>query len=187
MSYFIMTCYPDDDDAVISDELGLDEPFDNWNGGYRFDVEIPEPIHLEIWEEDEGNMLPIFDDAVLLIREDIVDALREAGVDNMDVYEAQITISRTGEVYHNYNAVNVIGLVRAVNVMNSEGVDIGLQNTGLLTMFYSKLRLDETKIGNLLLFRLAENLSYIFVHESIKNTLIKKGFDRIDFVNPDEI
>jgi hypothetical protein len=188
MAYFIMKCYPGNSGAVLSNEPELAHPFELWNGGERFDSPVPVPLQYSIDEEDAGKMPPLFDTgAHLLMRQDLVTALHECGVHNIDVYEAIILDLKSGNRFDNYRAVNIVGLVRAANMSRSIGEDIGLVNDGLVTVWFDKLVLDESKIHNILLFRLAESVSTIIVHDSVKDFLLKRGFNALTFTRPEDL
>jgi hypothetical protein len=154
--------------------------------GQRWAIPVPEPLVFEIWEEDEGEgeMLPMFKTHFLLMTDKLVNVLNESGVDNLDCYDAVIRQTRIGREYRNYRAVNIVGLVRAADMAKSESIDLGLGTGGLVSNFFRRLELDESTIGGALLFRLAEKISAIVVHESVKHHLLAKGFDRLSFVEP---
>jgi hypothetical protein len=45
---------------------------------------------------------------------------------------------------------------------------------------------DETRTGGLLLFRLAENINAVFVHERVKDHVVRSGIDTMRFTVPQE-
>ncbi len=60
-------------------------------------------------------------------------------------------------------------------------------NIPLVDVAFDKLVLHEEKAQDLLLFRLAENLMTILMHESLRNYLLEKGFDDIKYYQLDEV
>jgi hypothetical protein len=179
-----MECYAHDDGAFISEYPDLDEPFDDWTSGIKINGDVPKPIVFEIWEEDMGRMPSMFNSIMLLMTDELIGALRECGITNFDCYEAIIEETFTGNVYNNYKAVNIIGLVSALDMNDSKSTVVGLADDDLATRFFTKLSVDETKTQGLLLFRLAELDSAIFIHENIVKCIKAKGFEDLDFVLP---
>jgi hypothetical protein len=184
-NYFILECYRDEDsaDPTLPD---LRPPLDNWLGGERLDVEVPQPLIFEIKSGDEGELLPLYTRAILLMSDDLVQALREAGVDNIDCYDAIVREESTGIEHTDYKAVNIVGVVRAANLTKSDATELGLADDGLINVFFASLVLDEENTRGALLFRLAENVSYIIVHRKVRDHLLASGFERLSFEVPEE-
>ena len=181
MAYYLMTCHPGVGDAVISDEPDMEDGMDNWIGGARLPGEVDEPLVFTIEEEDEGNLRPVFFGAIPLMKMEVIDALQECGVDNLETFEAIIKEVDSGREHRGYRAVNIVGLISAADPEASDGVDIGTVKDGLKTVFFRHLVLDDKKAQGVLMFRLAESLSKVIVHEKIRSHLIERGFDRIHF------
>uniref|UniRef100_UPI00056BC4F8 imm11 family protein n=1 Tax=Teredinibacter turnerae TaxID=2426 RepID=UPI00056BC4F8 len=125
-----------------------------------------------------------------LFRDDLLEILYACGVDNFDVYSTEILDPDSGKVYKNYKAVNIIGAVAAADMEKSEYVlSDGIP---LIDVPFDKLVLRKDEIQDLLIFRLAENLTTILVHESIRNVLLDKGYitgeymDAIQFYEVDK-
>ena len=185
MNYYLLECYGGEEDAIISSYPELEPPLDNWVGGERWAVEVPEPLVFDIWEEDEGQMLPMYKGPFPLMSDELVAALRECGVDNLDCYQAVIRETATGKEYNSYKAVNIIGVVRAADMAASNTVDLGTSD--LIAIFFRHLELDESRIpGNLLLFRMAEAVSTIVVQKKVRDHLLSKGFEKLEFFEPSE-
>ena len=108
----MMECYPRRGDAVISSYPNLASPMDNWMGGVRWTTPVPEPLVFEIAEEEKGVMRPMFSTHFLLMSDPLVGALRQSGVDNIEVYTAVIREIETGRTYDDYKAVNILGPCR---------------------------------------------------------------------------
>jgi hypothetical protein len=118
------------------------------------------------------------------MREDLVEAIQEAGVDNLQVYSAIIRDPDSGATHTNYKAVNIVGLVSALDRAKA---DIEPDPPfGNLAMLLNSAPLDESKAGDARLFRLAEKRSMIVIHESVKDFLQARGFNNLTFTNPAE-
>lgn len=109
-------------------------------------------------------------------------ALGDCGVDNIAQYKAEIRENSTGNVYSNYKAVNVIGVISIIKESKSNSVDLGIGSAG----FYHSLVLDESLSSNLLLFRPREVISNIVVHRRVRDYLLKEGFSDLDFIHPSD-
>ena len=108
--------------------------------------------------------LPDFFDSVApLMSQRLFKALNDLGVDNLVSYPVKIKNKGTGETFDNYLAVNVIGLVDAINIGAS---DIEDEDT-----FHSTV-IDENKTMGMLCFRLFHGPTLLMIRDDIANTLI---------------
>lgn len=162
-----------------------------WFRGSRFTEAPPEPFEIKLLpcekdHPDHGPLIPSFiEHNILLMRDDLIAAMEAFGVDNLDTYSARITDPDDGTVYSNYKAVNIIGVVAAADMEKSTATVHN--NIPLVGVSFDKLVLHEEKVQDLLLFRLAENLMTILMHESLRNYLLEKGFDDIKYYQLDEV
>lgn len=185
-NYYLMECYGEEEDAVITRYPSLKSPLNNWVTGCRWAVQVPTPLVFEIDEEDKGQIKPMYHTSFLLMRDDLIEALRESGVDNLDCYDAVIRETENGREYHNFKAVNIVGLVSCADPMRSEFDDLGLDTGGLVTGWFERLALDEDKIRGLLLFRLAEKTTIIVAADKVRQNVQTKGIEKIEFYRPDQ-
>lgn len=158
-----------------------------WISGQRFaDGLINEPLKFELepikdtW--DHGPHMPQFLKGARMPvwRDDLVEAMRDAGVDNLDAYAVQISTPEGTELYENYKAVNIIGLIAAAD-MEKSSFEIH-DNIPLVDVSFDKLVLDESKTHGALIFRLAENATTILVHEKLMNYLESKPIKNLDYL-----
>jgi hypothetical protein len=178
----------DDDQAIITRWPRLKPPFDNWIGGKRWKQKVPTNLVAEIHEGDEGTMIPFFDGGLPLMTPTLLAALREAGVDNLDDYPAMIREIATGRDYP-YRAVNIIGTVRAADLAGSDVKASAFDDEGdefLIDAFFRRFKLNEAAAEGFLFFRLAEKLSAIFVHRSVRDHLERSGIEHLSFIHPTE-
>lgn len=179
--FYIMNCFRHDDGAGITSNPSLKPPMDNWFYGQSWSEPVPEPLVFEIHDNDHGRMLSYFPNFPLMTDE-MVECIRNSGVDNLATYDAEIREQDTGIVHHNYKAVNVIGLVSAVDESSSDYEDLGIGSA----KFYRSLVLDESRANGLLLFRLREIASKIVIHRTIKNNLLDAGIEDLAFIHPND-
>ena len=97
---------------------------------------------------------------------------------NIDEYEAVITDNTTGETHDNYVAFNIVGIVAATDIANSEfEPDIH---------WFEKMALDESAAREVLLFRLKDAKYNIVGHEKVRDHLEDAGFDTLVFIDPED-
>jgi len=140
----------------------------------KLDSKAPQRIYREF----AANPLP-------LMSRRLVTALREAGVDNLQTYDTKLLNPQGSppidEDY--YQDVNVVGLVAAA--------DLGASQTNpdarekLIAMDFHSLSIDQLKARDLLMFRLAENVSALLVHEHVRKLVESKGIDTLTWYDPE--
>ena len=143
-----------------------------WYRGYRLRIQVPTPLRyaLEADRETPGIMKALYaEESVPVMRDDLVETLVAAGVDNLELFPAVITDPMTGEEHTNYKAFNVVGLVAAADLGASKMM--GTTSSTLIDADFASLVLDESKAHGLLLFRLAENVSAIVVDERVRREI----------------
>lgn len=171
--------YPDiDDDIEIEGVI-------SWSIGKRFEVEIPQPIEINLSpvEGYAGEPPPIYEGQILILKKELVEALQDAGVNNIDTYNVVVRNVNSGHEY-NYKAVNIIGAIAAADLEESEWESY--DDDPLFDVSFDSLVIDEEKAKGHKLFRLAEHTGTIIIHESVKDSLIERGFDYLDFIDPEE-
>jgi hypothetical protein len=96
----------------------------------------------------------------------------------------EILDTKTGRNNYNYMAVNIIGVVAAADLGQSVYEDPWGQ--GQIDMDFDSLVIDPKKAGGGKLFRLAECVSGIVIHRSVKEYLESKGGFGLSFVHPSD-
>ncbi len=153
---------------------------DDWMFGQPFTVEPKQPIFVAIREDNE-NLTPLnFYKNPPVATQAFVDALVEAGVDNIVTYDVVLR-SRTNPSFtiDGYKAINIIGLVKAAGPGTAYLTDSRIGDASM-----EKLELEPRSIKGLYIFRLAESMRTIVVHEKVKKFLEAKGFDDLIFTEP---
>lgn len=116
----------------------------------------------------------------------LVDALRDAGVSNLQVFETQLVnpLGTPPPPLNYYWAVNIIGRIAAADIKKSA---LNPKSKEIMTSvdFYS-LSINEKKTQGTLMFRLAENISAVLVHKSVKEHVISCGIDTLSWFTPEE-
>ena len=186
MPYYMLECFEPDDweDSAILQRAPKLPGVDSWRLGARFPGPLPEPIEFLLLPTHSDDMLEMDNTDALLMTRRLHDALRGAGVDNLDAYQAVIRHPGTGKVIKDYLAVNVIGLISAADLGKSTVV--GGMSGGLLDVDFEGVAVSEERARGALMFRLAENTSAVLIHERVRDHLLEQGFDMLTFVPPEE-
>jgi hypothetical protein len=171
-----------------------DEPFlegiSFWRGA-KIIKPIPSPLeytlkrlnkHAEDHAPHLSSMMP---GRIPLFREDLIAALRECGVTNVELYDAAVKDPDNGQTYTNYKAVNILGLIAAADMAKS-GATVHPGGPPLIDVEFDHLEIDLTKTRGVLMFRLAEAVATVLVHAKVRDHLLAKGFDDLAFYVPRE-
>jgi hypothetical protein len=180
-THYMLGCFgPEEEDRAAVGEI-LNSSL-NWQTGSRFEEPPPTPVRVELNPDFPGVMVPMFDSGILLFTNAMLEAVWKAGVDNLDTYEAVISDPTTGQVYTNYKAVNIIGAVAGADL--SKSVFQAPSGSPIIDTDFDSLALNEQKVRGLLMFRLAEAVNGIVVHERVKTRLEQSGIPYLDFTEP---
>lgn len=142
---------------------------------------ILEPLNPHAW--DHGPKIPpYFLDGIPLFRDDLLEAMRRGGANNLDAYEAVLIDPDNGKRLSSYKAINILGLIAAADMSKSQAhVNPG---GAMLDVDFDRLVVDESKTLGALIFRLLESNNAILVHERLVEHLRKSGFTDITFLDP---
>lgn len=160
----------------------VDKP---WKTGEPFLFDVPVPISYE-FEPLRGyeGLPPEFTDlGTPIMSAKMVKALLGAGVDNIQFYDVILTNKITQEKY-SYHAFNIVGLIAAANLEESDWSSF--ENSTVGSVSFNHLVLDEQKCRGALVFRMAENLGTILVHDTVKRAIENAGIDSVIFHNPED-
>ena len=127
---------------------------------------VARPLVFEIEPGDEGEMGAFIETAIPLMSEMSLETLRKCGVDNLDTHEVVINELGTGSTYALYRAVNVIGVIEAIDRGKST-----LTSLAGLGTWVDNTALEESIPRGSLMFRLGQSLSKIIVHKRIKEAI----------------
>jgi hypothetical protein len=180
--HFVMTC----NGVFPSARLGKGPDMDDapWYGGQPLSQPVAEPLVYTLDPKRPGNIRVMYDDAAYpLMRDDLIEALRAAGVDNLQLFGATIVDPATGLRHTNYKAFNIIGLVTAADMAKS--VRAATSDSMLIDVDFDSLAIDKSKANPFRLFRLAESVDAIIVDSVVKNEVELRGIPGMVFYTPD--
>ncbi|OHA80393.1 MAG: hypothetical protein A2675_01350 [Candidatus Yonathbacteria bacterium RIFCSPHIGHO2_01_FULL_51_10] len=191
--YYILKCpllVTEDGEALIEihNEAVVGSVWD-WRDGKALEQEerqsIPNPISIDVdyYRGYQGQPVELFDVGTPLMSKRLADAFVEAGVHNVEFFPAVLKNKVTGETY-DYCAFKVVGLVAAADLEKSKWESY--DNKLVADTSFEHLVLDEVKAAGsgFLVFRLAENINALMVHEKICDAILTKGINTLKFVEP---
>ena len=180
--YYVMTCPGEYPRTLIETSPKL--PGGPWFRGQKLIIEVPTPLKYTLNANYPGKLCAMYEEARPIASNQLLTALGEAGVDNLELFDAELHDPLHQKVFHNYKAFNIVGLVACADMNQSKLM--GTSPPTMLATDFDSLYIDETKTGGAYLFRLAENCSAIVVHEKIKLAIQEKGIKGMKFYGPGE-
>jgi len=145
----------------------------------------PQPAE-EYGAENWGFYRELYWTPIPLFSRRLVDALIKGGVHNIQTYETVLTNVEGDNPppRDHYLAVNVIGLIDAAD-MEKSVISPGSKEELYATDFDS-LVIDEKAPRGMLMFRLAQNISAVLVHQRVKEYVEAAGIDTLTWFRPEE-
>jgi hypothetical protein len=155
-----------------------DPDFHPPGGPYELQTELDSKVNERVYPELTWNPLP-------LMSRRLVNALQQAGVDNFQLYPTRL-VNPQGQKpppEDHYLAVNILGLVAAADRVRSKlNPDVPER---MISADFHSLAIDPEKAHDLLLFRLAENVSAVLVHERVKRFVEASGIHTLTWYAPE--
>lgn len=139
-----------------------------WRAGERFPTDPPQPIQCTV-DLADGKSLPaaFLAERVPLFSDELVTVLTQTGVDNLQLFPAQLLDGTGKPVSQAYHATNIIGKIEAADM---DASDIDERSAPPMAEFRT-LVIDPSRAGGAQLFRLAENPSYIVISEHVARSV----------------
>lgn len=187
MYYILDYEIPENEEGGYLDFQDIEiDGIESWYVGKRFNIEVPNPIEIDIIPigDYDGPPSEMYQGHMVLMSNKLVETLKELGIYNIDCYPAVLKNVKTGEKY-SYQAVNIIGVIAAVDLQKSnwESYD----GDPLFDVNFNGIVINHQASKNKLLFRLAESIGTIVVHETIRDNLISRGFNTLYFIKPSDL
>lgn len=182
--YYVLECYSRGQPVRSVATFPRFPGVKSWLLGQQHAAPVPEPIVLRLEPGDDVPPPVMVNSTILVMHTALVEALRRAGADNFDAYATILDDPAHGRRWEGYAAVNIIGAVAAADLARSRYRAFG--GTPFVDVDFDSLVIDEARARGLRLFRLAECVSAVVVHEQVKAALLAAGFDTLTFVPPSE-
>jgi len=100
-----------------------------WRSGSLIELPPGTVFRYRIAVGEEGVLPPFVDASVPLLSEELLAALRSAGIDNLQLFDARIEEAATGQVHEGHKCVNVLGLL-SVGALAKGAFDLSLFRSG---------------------------------------------------------
>jgi hypothetical protein len=135
------------------------------------------PVEFEIDLTSDGRIMSsLFVMPAFLVTKKLYEALRAAGVDNVDPYPAIIRNTESGEQFDDYLFLNVVGLIACADLANSDYQEISPDVKMVDTMAIKR-----EDVPDVPMFRMAEDPLKVVVSDKVQRQLIEAGFTDIHF------
>lgn len=182
MAYFVMV--GEGKHPVMPIASGPENLKGNWYLGRAITDAVPQPLVYTLDPDYGGKPKAMYGEkAIPVMRDDVIAALSGAGVDNIQYFDAVLKDPASGAEYRDYKAFNIVGLVACADPASQL---MGTSPARMGDTDYAALVIDESKTGGALLFRMAENVSAIVVHERVKQAIEAAGIPGFVFYGPGE-
>jgi hypothetical protein len=144
----------------------------------------PLPVRAEIEPAHAGAMQDLIEAPLPLMSARLRQAMLDAGVHNIDFYPAEISDRRSGNVITDYFAFNIVGKIAAADLATT--VFAPENEARMISADIDALGIDQAKGGGALVFRLAESVNAIVVHEQVQRQIDSANIDGVAFADPQE-
>ncbi len=152
----------------------LDSPVTRvpWTMGMIYNGKVSQPLKCNLNPKRGAKLRDVYLVDIPLFSVRLIKVLEDCGVDNIQLFDAEL-ISPDGDVFKNYKAVNIIGLVECADMEKSDF----LPGTKPPMVSFSKVVIDKSKAKDLDFFRMQENSLYIVLSQRIKEAIEKEGLE----------
>lgn len=158
----------------------------DWRDGFHPPLE-PIEVETKFDEEPPPRVYPEYtSQPIPLMSRRLVHALRAAGVDNLQIFATKLTNpqGKTPPSDDYYLAVNIVGCVAAADLEKSKFNPEAAE--AMIAMDFHSLSVAESKTRGALMFRLAENVSALLVHERVMQHVEASGITTLTWYAPEE-
>ena len=197
-TYFVIDCHPGYEAEHYSLRVTEDAHNHRWSAGNLFspdsmNISFKPPlkvINIETEEEDDEDEDWVYPALtwvpIPLMKRSLVTALRAAGVENLQTYPTRLTNPQGNPPAPEdlYLAVNIVGKVSAADLKASE-VSPGNKDE-IISVDFDSLAVDAGKAHDMGMFRLAENISAVLVHQRIREAIEAAGIEDLTWFKPEE-
>ena len=130
---------------------------------------LPTPLIFATRHSEKEQPQGLHGMVVPVMSNSFINALRDAGIANLQCFPAEIRSTVDETIWKNYQAVNIIGKIACADLTASQSTHImdrpGNDTTPLVA--FEDLKVDPSRVGDALLFRLAESPGVILIAESV--------------------
>jgi len=141
----------------------------NFGGGAIIQKTLPAPLVFETGYSAQEPPTGMLSNLYTVMSDELIKALQDAGVSNLQCFPAEVRSSVDGTVWNNYKVVNVVGLISCANLQESEYTFIAdrCREGAMPLLAFEDLKIDPVRAGGQLFFRLAEAPGTIIVSSRV--------------------
>lgn len=166
MNYYILK----QDDRILEQPSVMSVSSDidplEWIDG-KILMSPPPPARLSMSPRSSKFRGAIIGGLVTLFHQRFIDELTRLGVDNIQYFPVELE-NPEGKIETTYSLVNVVGLLKAVDVQASDIEDMGTGGRGHLKSF----KIDPAATKGQRIFRIVEAPSLIIIDETLQNNFL---------------
>ena len=185
--YFIVDCtWPESENGEAL--MRIDNTFRlgevrTWKSGKphkpeRLTFEQPVRIAFEPLRGYRGLPIELLDLGIPIMSDRLHRAIVGAGVTNVEWFDVSLR-DPTGQEYA-YKAYNVVGLIAAADLAKSDWSSTSGKPT--TDVSFDHLVIDPARAGDALLFRLAENVNALMIHQHVRHAIERADIDTVRFI-----
>ncbi len=142
--------------------------------GRRYDVieneiELPYRYVMTV-SEGQAPLFYGYYSGAFLIQLRLAQVLHSAGVDNLQLFPADIRREDTGEEISGYTTFNIVGRIACAVLKKSKSMPVATSK------YFTDLTIDPTKTSGQLMFRLHESPMVVLVHETVAKAIETENF-----------
>lgn len=179
--YYMLECLSPASGYIAAVEHRDDDPMRSWICGERFKVPPPAPLRPRLRMRSKSVVAELWKAPLPLMSGRLHRILLDCGVSNLDVYPAVLVDPKSGREYEDYVAFNIIGAIAAANL--SESI-YSAPDGPMLSVDFDSLVIDTEKARGALMFRLAESVNGIVVHDSVRSAIEASEILTLTFIPP---
>lgn len=185
-SYYVLRVEDPEEGYRARLEYKRDYPLRSWMSGARFERQPPEPIAVRLRGTDEEGWVlgDLWLTPITVMSKRVLKAMQSAGVDNLDTYAVELLDPVSGKTHTDFVAFNVIGKIAAADATQTRFTP-GVKER-MVSADIDSLALDQATMRGALMFRLAESVNAIIVHDSVRQAILDAGIDTLTFLEPEE-
>ncbi len=128
------------------------------------DIQLPYLYTMNVVENQAPRLYGWYPGSDLM-QDRLVKILNDAGVDNLQIFPAEVRRADTGEEVLGYVTANIVGRVSCANIEQSDVSPLADVH------YFHDLVIDPSRTQGLLMFRVHESPMIVLVHERVANAI----------------
>lgn len=181
--YYVLGCFDPPSGYLARIEFRESDPFRSWIRGELFKREPKTPLKARVVSDPQTVLAELWYSPLPLMTTRLYEALQTLGVDNLHPYSVELRDSQTDAEISGYIAFNLVAVFAATDLEKTQFAE---EKVRMTSADIDYLVIDPERVGPSKMFRLAESVGTILVHQSVKEGLQDMGFETLTFTTPSE-